>query len=142
MYHFPAQTLPKPPYGAPCNNCGACCMAGPCQPFMEAFGSQDQFLPCPALEQESGRFLCGMMQNPETYYGGKIPPKKVALLRRYFAILVGAGRGCLAALNAEELRAKGRDSDKMSSQLELGRIKSEANHLARKLGNYLPFRTA
>mgnify|MGYP001583561810 FL=1 len=76
----------KPPFGAPCNGCGVCCIAELCQIGRKAFG--DIPGPCPALQFHQGRFWCGVVL--AEYEGRRQGVIELPLLEQTLAI----GRGC------------------------------------------------
>lgn len=76
----------KPPFGAPCNGCGVCCIAELCQIGSAAFG--DIPGPCPALQFHHGRFWCGLVL--AEYEGRRQGIIELPLLEHTLAI----GRGC------------------------------------------------
>jgi len=88
--------LGKPAIGAPCNNCGLCCRLHICRPgafvlgLVTKLGARAEG-PCPALINDDGLWLCGVMTRPKDYltshYG-------VKTLRRAFGLLIGVGAGC------------------------------------------------
>lgn len=75
----------KPPHGAPCTNCGACCVATLCQLgrtlFKQATG------PCPALTSEG----CGVVRIATSE------------MRAHALVLIRAGEGCDARFNGEPI---------------------------------------
>lgn len=94
----------KPPTGSPCNGCGYCCASEPCGIAREFIGAGEEG-PCPALEHEGGRFVCGMIVRPLAYLwqanglnGGDgasiVPDGDNALIGSQVAEALGAGRGC------------------------------------------------
>ena len=98
----------KPAYGSPCNGCGWCCASEPCGIAREFIGADGEG-PCPALEREGGRFVCGMIVRPLVYLGrvgSNVPAGDIrlgaeanTLIGRQIAEALGAGRGC----DAEDL---------------------------------------
>ncbi len=73
----------KPAHGAPCNHCGACCWAVPCNLAQHLFGATSG--KCPAL-RPSG---CGLVEASSGAY-------RAAVL-----LLIGSGEGCDARFNGE-----------------------------------------
>ena len=73
--------LIKPPYGAPCNGCGICCLAETCPlarlRYLQIRG------PCPALQWNAtqGRYQCGMLL-------------RAGRFKRLIARWIAAGIGC------------------------------------------------
>ena len=58
----------KPKMGDPCNGCGVCCIAIPCQLARDFAGAFEG--PCPVLEHEDGRYWCGFLRNPTNHIIG------------------------------------------------------------------------
>ncbi|MFJ7441275.1 hypothetical protein ACIQW5_26935 [Methylorubrum thiocyanatum] len=94
----------KPAYGSPCNGCGWCCASEPCGIAREFIGADGEG-PCPALEREGGRFVCGLIIRPLVYLGRAAgldgadeaqPEEADALLGSQIAEALGAGKGCCA----------------------------------------------
>ena len=87
----------KPPLGAACNGCGACCALEPC-PVARLFLLRWRG-PCPALlwRDEAARYDCGMVRSP-----GRFLPWLPASLRgpasRFFARRIAVASGCDADL--------------------------------------------
>jgi len=80
----------KPAHGAPCNNCGLCCLATRCELAMHVF-ALPRLGACPALVQiASQSFACGLVLNAET------EEKRAAAL-----LVIGSGDGCDARFNGE-----------------------------------------
>jgi len=72
---------PKPIYGAPCNNCGLCCVVSQCPISLLVFGPREGR--CPALEPDGlGGFRCGFVDHAEGDY------------RKPAELMIGAGHGC------------------------------------------------
>ena len=97
---MPAQTIhihreapAKPPEGSPCNGCGVCCTLETCPVarlrFLQAKG------PCPALAWSASekRYRCGLLVNPEKYFGW-LPTAGENIARRLFSRWISAGLGC------------------------------------------------
>lgn len=92
----------KPPTGSPCNGCGWCCAEEPCGIAREFIGARSEG-PCPALERQGGRFVCGMIVRPLVYLGRAAgldgaaeaePGEADAMIGSQIAEALGAGRGC------------------------------------------------
>ncbi|WP_147019947.1 hypothetical protein [Methylorubrum extorquens] len=92
----------KPAFGSPCNGCGYCCAQEPCAVAREFVGAGEDG-PCPALEREDGRFVCGMIVRPIFYIGraagldgaaDAAPSAEDAAIGGQIAEALGAGRGC------------------------------------------------
>lgn len=77
----------KPPHGQPCNRCGVCCMAMPCE--LGRFLFQQKEGRCPALEKDGEGFGCGLLQ------------VGIPELRDAAMLLIGSGDGCDARFNGE-----------------------------------------
>ena len=88
----------KPPHGAPCNDCGLCCVATTCALGAHLF--KTDVGPCPALTfDDLRRSHCDVVVHPERYATrGAIAP---ATLSRAAALLVRAGQGCDARFSGE-----------------------------------------
>ena len=85
------ETAPRyPGFGAPCNGCGFCCAAESCGLAVEFIGTTTG--PCPAMEFDDGRFLCGLVRNPSKYLD--TPAFGDHMLGAIFAQVLGVGRGC------------------------------------------------
>lgn len=80
----------KPKWGEPCNGCGFCCAAEPCDIAREFIGATKG--PCPAMEFDAGRFWCGMVRSPHKYLG--VAEWVGDSMRAPFQLLLGVGRGC------------------------------------------------
>lgn len=90
--HLPPKIDAKPRRGQPCNGCGWCCAMEPCELARE-FISGPVTAPCPALERQDGRFVCGMIRRPSHYMD--LPNDWADQhLGGMFAEALGAGRGC------------------------------------------------
>ncbi len=80
----------------PCVGCGWCCLRDPCMESHRRYGYMPR---CPDLrwDEEQGRYLCGLMLDPET----------AELFRR----TQHEGQGCYAPLNAWRDDVRNRDDD-------------------------------
>jgi hypothetical protein len=89
-------SLEKPAYGAPCNGCGVCCRAAVCAFGMPVLrpGRSDNAGPCPALEQEGGRAVCGLVRSPQRYAPPASANVSSALLSRAAARIIDSRLGC------------------------------------------------
>ena len=85
--------LPKPPHGAPCNNCGRCCKDQICPLGQRIFG-KPWLRQCPALigPQDEGVYVCELVAHPDHYIAAM--PSEVADLSAAAGLLLGAGLGC------------------------------------------------
>lgn len=105
-------TQAKPLSGQPCNGCGYCCTAEPCQLAQEFLHCTTG--PCVALEVTDGRSGCGLVRNPLGYiFKAAHPDSDVPLLEAApsiaageelsgsFAAALGIGRGCDSDDDAE-----------------------------------------
>lgn len=97
MNSFPI--IQKPPYRAPCNRCGQCCKAGPCDIAIDLINA-DFDKQCPALEIEpDGRFSCGMYKRPLYYINPQLA-NEAKEINGWFDIsgkvadFLGFGQGC------------------------------------------------
>jgi hypothetical protein len=85
-----AAAAPKPPYGSPCNGCGACCLAEPCP--LGILVSRRRQGRCAALNWDdgSGRYRCGLLA---TWSDSRWP--SLARFARYIVQRwIAAGHGC------------------------------------------------
>ncbi|WP_354641562.1 hypothetical protein [Paracidovorax avenae] len=89
---------PQPAFGAPCNGCGLCCLAGPCPLGMVV--SRRRSGPCAALRWipaevpgSPGRYVCGMVADPAAVTGWRRAwaLRWIARLARRW---IAAGQGC------------------------------------------------
>jgi hypothetical protein len=107
----------KPAHGAPCTQCGLCCIATLCRAAVLVFGA-DHPAPCPALRFDAGeRSCCDLVANPNTYRAGDPDT-----LRRAALHLIRAGDGCDARFNGEprdanfDARVDGRENARATAQ--------------------------
>jgi hypothetical protein len=100
MTDFPI--IQKPPFRAPCNRCGQCCQAGPCE-LAHNFLHVPDNTPCTALEIEpDGRFSCGLYKRPLHYLSPQLPTPNpgskaeafIALTRTLVGDFLAFGQGC------------------------------------------------
>lgn len=91
--------LQKPPYRSPCNRCGACCKAGPCDLATDFLQAADGEL-CPALEVEpNGQFSCGLFKRPLHYINPQLAAEAEQIngwvdFSGKVAEFLGFGHGC------------------------------------------------
>jgi hypothetical protein len=93
----------KPPYGAPCNRCGLCCMATAC-PLGQYVFKRPEYNgePCPGLVKDGDDYGCDVVAHPERYASGaRVLQFGVERLREAALLLIGAGNGCDARFNGE-----------------------------------------
>jgi len=83
-----------PGFGSPCNGCGFCCAAEPCQIARDIAGFTEG--PCAAMEFEEGRFVCGIVKAPSRYIG--TPDFGDAFIGAMIAQALGIGMGCDSAI--------------------------------------------
>lgn len=88
-------TIAKPPYGSPCNSCGACCRDQLCPLARLAFPTWRA--PCPALAEHEQGFACGFIVRPRDFAPVQSAIHGARALSAGAALLIGAGRGCDAA---------------------------------------------
>lgn len=89
----------KAPYGHPCNGCGLCCQNEVC-PLGQIVFPRAQ-APCPALERNGERYVCGLVRHPEAYQPAKTALYGADALRKAAEIGVGADIGCDAKMRGE-----------------------------------------
>lgn len=86
----------KPAFGAPCNGCGYCCQTEACE-LSRKFLDSDK-APCIALEQDGGRYYCGLVRDPGRYLGlpdeGWRHAAAREVLSHEFAFALRLGAGC------------------------------------------------
>ncbi len=85
----------KPPYGAPCNNCGGCCRDALCPLAQVLFGSRSG--PCPALTDAG----CGVVIDPVRYAPVQCAINTAKTMSEGAALRIGAGVGCDAVAPGE-----------------------------------------
>ena len=106
VIHLHRDAPPKPPLGAPCNGCGACCALEPCP--LGVILSRRRRGACVALrwDERQTRYVCGALAEPAT-----VLPRWLRGLAPAFARLVprwiAAGRGCDAALETTHITNDG-----------------------------------
>lgn len=85
-----AEAPAKPPEGAPCNGCGACCAAEPCP--LGVLISRRRAGACAALSWDAGagRYRCGAAADP----GRHLPWLPAAWARGLTLRWISAGSGC------------------------------------------------
>jgi hypothetical protein len=95
---YPPQAPPDPPYrkpahGQPCNSCGRCCLASPCDLSQKFFGIGETAR-CPALLWTYAGSRCGLVQEPEHF--APIRTRKYGAQRMKEAAkrILGSGWGC------------------------------------------------
>ncbi len=83
----------KPPFGAPCNGCGACCAAAPCPVSRLWLGHRAGA--CPALNWNAAdrRYVCGMVIDPARQLRW-LPRSFAALASRACRRWIAADTGC------------------------------------------------
>lgn len=94
----------KPAIGQPCNGCGHCCKTEACLLSRDFLHSA--VAPCIALEQEDGRYWCGLVRTPSKYLG---LPQDWAdpQLSCTIAYTLGLGMGCDADDTVSDLFGEG-----------------------------------
>jgi hypothetical protein len=90
IIHLHPAAPAKPPLGAPCNGCGACCAAEPCP--LGVWLSRRRRGACVALSWQAGDGLyrCGALAEPARW----LPWLPAALARRLVRRWIAAARGC------------------------------------------------
>jgi hypothetical protein len=82
----------KPPHGAPCNGCGLCCMAMPCELSRRIFNIERG--PCPALRKVKPHvYACGLTMHES------VP----VAMQEAARVIIRAGQGCDARFNGEQV---------------------------------------
>ena len=83
--------MTRPEFGAPCNGCGHCCQTKACELSITFLKSS--VTPCVALEEEGGKYWCGLLRTPEKYM--KIPEGiAVSIIKAYATMKLRIGDGC------------------------------------------------
>lgn len=93
--------MEKPAYGQPCNSCGLCCENELC-PLAQFVFPRAQ-APCPALESDGDRRVCGLVANPVRYAPVRTSVNGADSMRAAGLLGIGAGIGCDARLFGEEI---------------------------------------
>lgn len=72
-----------------------CCRIEPCALAREAMDHPAEG-PCRAIEEENGRYICGLVKRPAFYMFGEenVPESETGWLSVMFANALGIGRGC------------------------------------------------
>jgi len=117
MNNSSSPRLTKPAFGKPCNRCGYCCTAEPCQLANEYLHCLKG--PCVALEEREGRYGCGLVRNPLGYlYAAANPNSGISPLDESplseeghqlsvaLASALGLGKGCDSADDEESAQWK------------------------------------
>lgn len=91
----------KPPHGSPCNSCGVCCMVAQCDLSVLMFG--DVGAPCPALERDGDRHVCGVITDPRQFVA--ISVSEVSSVQLAARTIIREGVGCDARINGEPINA-------------------------------------
>lgn len=92
----------KPPYGSPCNRCGACCEATLCPLAQHVMGRRFDDGPCPALLGEPGATSCGIVADPARWAPFRTVAVGTEPMREAALILIGTDPpGCDARINGE-----------------------------------------
>lgn len=106
--------LSKPGIGAHCNGCGVCCCAQVCIAgsyvlrLVKVWGEHAPG-PCPALERDGDKLVCGVMKRPNDWLTVLRGP---TALRQAFGLLIGVGVGC------DELSEKEQASEQACDDLD------------------------
>ena len=83
--------LVKPAFGDSCNGCGHCCKTQACEMSLSLLKSNKA--PCIALEEEGGRYWCGLIRNPQKYM--EIPQGLAkSIISAFVTMRVHIGDGC------------------------------------------------
>lgn len=89
----------KPRYGDPCNRCGECCRDELCP--LASLGFRDWRAPCPALIEQDGRFVCGLVVAPRRFAPTQVSRHGVSRVSSAAKTLCGIGLGCDACADGE-----------------------------------------
>lgn len=98
----------KPPHGSPCNSCGYCCRVVMCPLATALFASDNRIVnnqatgPCPALERDGDREVCGLVRDPGRYRLALTLMHGVDKMRAAALFLIGSGHGCDALGEGEQ----------------------------------------
>ena len=78
-----------------CSHCGICCLSITCQVAQVFFKISEEAL-CPALEQETRLYYCGLIRNSHKYVDNLVGTEEWKA--QYFSLMfgqwLGIGRGC------------------------------------------------
>lgn len=86
---------PKPALGEPCNGCGGCCLAVVCPAGSAILGLPEEAPgPCPALERQEARFVCGLVANPCSYAPVATAIYGAPAMSEAALLLISSGVGC------------------------------------------------
>lgn len=86
--------IQKPPFRAPCNRCGECCRAGPCNLALDFLDASED-AQCSALEIEAdGKFSCGLFKRPEYYVNPQMERGDLAEISILIGKFLAFGQGC------------------------------------------------
>ena len=102
----PERAPEYPGFRSPCNGCGLCCAAEPCDVARQFLGATQG--PCPALEFEGGRFWCGVIRRLSHYLSK--PLFGDGMVREILGDLLGIGQGCDSSVGCEGPSARDTDS--------------------------------
>lgn len=87
--------IQKPKFGAPCNGCGYCCEQECCQLGLDFIRTVPAISPCPAIELDGEKKVCGLVRRPAFYmFGEDVPASETGWLSVQFATALGFGHGC------------------------------------------------
>lgn len=102
----------KPEIGAHCNGCGVCCSAQVCIAgsyalhLVKVWGERAPG-PCPALERDGDKLVCGVMMRPNDWL---TVLRRPTALREAFGLLIGVGVGCDELSEKEQASEQSRDN--------------------------------
>jgi hypothetical protein len=93
VIHIHPSAPAKPPFGAPCNGCGVCCLAEPCP--LGQWVSLRRRGECKALiwSESGGLYRCGMVENPADQVRW-LPRWAAPMIRRLALRWIASARGC------------------------------------------------
>ncbi len=107
--HIAQGAPPKPPFGAPCNGCGACCLLEPCPLGVLLYGRRQG--ECQALRwcATTLQYRCGVIISPHEVLQDRLPrgwhfllPGLTRVSDRWARRWVAAGTGCDCDVQVDE----------------------------------------
>lgn len=111
-WHREAPT--KPPWGAPCNGCGLCCLAEPCPLGIWVSGRRTGACRALLWDDALRRYQCGLLTDPTRITGWR-HPWLLHWCRRLAQRWIAAGTGCDADIEWETISSTGTIESKAPS---------------------------